>query len=92
MPSTHNVDLCDNWDAEKGDSVNWQSIPSTCTSSSTCTISQDGSNDWPFNESSPISIPSPSNTNTLKNNLVTGKIYYYNVSCCSVHTVTITGR
>jgi hypothetical protein len=92
MPTTHNQSICDNWSASKGDSVNWQSIPTTCTSSSTCSISQDGSNPWPFNESSPISIPSASNTNTLKSNLVPGQTYYYNVSCCSTHSVTITGK
>jgi len=92
MPSTHNINLCDNWEAGAGDSVNWQTIPSSCTATSKCTITQDGSNPWPFKEAAPISIPSASNSNTLRTDLSSGTVYYYNVSCCSTRSVTITGK
>jgi hypothetical protein len=91
MPTTHTVSICTDWEAEQGDSVSWTNVPASCTNTNPCTISQDGSNTWPFTANSPISIPSPSNF-TLKSNLVTGQTYYYNVSCCSIHSVTIGGK
>jgi hypothetical protein len=91
MPSTHSVSICTNWEAQQGDSVTWTNVPANCTSSNPCSISQDGNNTWPFTNTSPISIPSPS-TITLKMNLVTGQTYYYNASCCSTRSVTITGK
>ena len=91
MPSTHSVSICTNWEGGAGDSVNWKSVPTSCTSANPCSISQDGTKTWPFTASSPISIPSTTNF-TLKSDLVTGQTYYYNVSCCSTHSVTITGK
>jgi hypothetical protein len=91
MPSTHSVNICTNWEAEQGDAVSWTNVPATCTSANRCSISQDGNNTWPFTSPSPISIPSAS-TFTLKSDLATGQTYTYNVSCCSIHSVTITGK
>jgi len=91
MPTIHAVPICNNWEAQQGDQVSWTSIPSNCTSANPCSISQDGSNAWPFTAGSPISIPALTNF-TLRSDLVTGQTYYYNVSCCSIHSVTIGGK
>jgi hypothetical protein len=92
MPSTHSVGICEDFTARAGDSVNWTGIPSSCSSDyGSCTVSQDGSTPWPFQQASPIIIPSPSNV-PLRGDLAPGE-YTYEVNCCdaanTVHTVTI---
>ncbi len=91
MPSTVSVNICNNFEAQQGDTVSWTNVPANCTSANPCTISKDGNNTFPFANNSPISIPSPS-TITLRTDLVTGQTYYYSVSCCSIHSVTIGGK
>jgi hypothetical protein len=92
MPPTHNVGICEDFSAHAGDYVNWTGIPTSCsTDYGSCTVSQDGNNPWPFQQPSPITIPSPS-TVALKADLTLGE-YTYDVSVCAaenaVHTVTI---
>jgi hypothetical protein len=92
MPSVKNVGICDDFTAKAGDSVNWTGIPTSCAATlGSCTVYQDNGNTWPFQQASPITIPSPSNI-PLKADLAPGE-YTYAVSCCAtenaVHTVTI---
>ncbi len=90
-PTTRKPDLCSDFDADAGDYVEFQNIPSTCNyQSHNCEISA-GTTTWPFTAGPPIYLPPPS-TITLKSDLQDGD-YNYNVSCCTQdnapHTVTV---
>ncbi len=74
-PTTRTPNICDNFNAEPGDPVEWQAIPPTG-----CIVSQNGANVWPFSPASPITLPT-SNPITIKSALAAGS-YAYNVSCC----------
>ncbi|MGA8763348.1 MAG: hypothetical protein WB562_10830 [Candidatus Sulfotelmatobacter sp.] len=75
--------ICANFSASQNDTVQWQGAASGCQ------ISQDGTKPWPFNLSSPITLP----TNSIIKVVVGSGTYYFNVSCCTqeqaVHTVTV---
>jgi hypothetical protein len=75
--------MCSDFSGDPGDPVEWQGVPSNG-----CTISQNGTNTWPFNLASPITLPAPS-TITIKPGLSSGA-YYFNVSCCTSEQATKT--
>jgi len=84
--STRTPAICSDFSANTNDTVQWQGA------SAGCQISQDGTKTWPFNLSSPITLPSPSVIKVV----VGAGTYDYNVSCCSTeqatHTVTVTDQ
>jgi hypothetical protein len=79
--SDHNVNVCDDWNGQQGNKVTF-----TNTTNGNCTITQDGSNTWPFKEGPPLPVTgsiSPNGTlaTHLKNPLANGT-YSYAVDCC----------
>jgi hypothetical protein len=84
MAQTRTPNVCTNFSANKDDTVQWQGA------SAGCQISQDGTDTWPFNLPSPITLP----TSSIIKIVVGAGSYNYSVSCClqgaAVHTVTVT--
>jgi hypothetical protein len=76
--------ICSDFSAKTNDTVSWQGATSGCQ------ISQIGTDTWPFNLPSPITLPTASVVKVV----VGSGTYSYNVSCCSTeqatHTVTVT--
>lgn len=76
--------ICANFSTVEDATVEWQQAPSGCK------ISQDGEKTWPFNLSSPITLP----TSSIIEVAVGPGTYSFEVSCCpqgmAVHTVTVT--
>jgi len=87
-----------NFDADKGDSVEWKNATTNCI------VSQNGTDPFPFSSSNPDegvsnninpSPPTPVPTViVIADGTSAGKAYNYQISCCSqqnpVHTVTVT--
>jgi hypothetical protein len=91
MSTTRKPNICDSFSGNPGDPVEWQDIPPTG-----CTISQDGSNTFPFAPSTQgangpyITLPTTANI-TIKSTL-TAASYTFQASCCADHalkTVTV---
>ncbi|MGA8763349.1 MAG: hypothetical protein WB562_10835 [Candidatus Sulfotelmatobacter sp.] len=76
--------ICADFSANQNDTVQWQGAAPGCQ------ISQDGTKTWPFNLSSPITLP----TSSIIKVVVGPGTYSFKVSCClqgvAVHTVTVT--
>ena len=86
------INICDDWHGSQGNKVTW-----TNNTGTSCIISQDGSNTWPFKDGPPIPttglpIPNGGTASThLKNPLPNGT-YSYQVDCCkdlAQKTVTV---
>ncbi|MGC1371508.1 MAG: hypothetical protein WA824_05170 [Candidatus Sulfotelmatobacter sp.] len=87
-PTTRTPNLCSDFDADEGDYVDFQQVPSNCNyQSQNCQITQ-GTTTWPFTSGPPITLPSPT-TIQLKSPLEDGN-YKYNVSCCTTENATHT--
>jgi hypothetical protein len=85
MP-TISINICNNFSAKPGEPVRWQNIPV-----SGCTVSQDGSNGWPFNIGPPIVFPMPSAREiTIAKGLKPGKYYFLATCCPQAVCVTVT--
>jgi hypothetical protein len=84
----HDVDICNDWNGSKGDKVTFEN-----NSGNSCTITQNGTNSWPFKEGPPLpatgSIP-PGGTLVvhLANHLADGS-YSYMVNGCDNMTPKI---
>lgn len=76
------VPICDNFSANPGDIIRWTGI------SPGCTVSQDGSNTWPFAVPPPITLPVPGGVG-VKVGLTPGT-YCFIVSCCEKTRVCVT--
>ncbi len=77
----HVVDICDDWNGSQGNKVTFEN-----NSGGPCTITQDGTNTWPFKDGPPLpaagSIPDGGTLVThLKNPLANGP-YSYDVNGC----------
>ncbi len=81
-PTTRYPNICQSdWPANPGDPVEWQNVPPGGT-----TISQDGTNTWPFNLPSGFAYPNVA-TVEIRTNLGKGD-YSYDVECCEQGTAT----
>jgi hypothetical protein len=76
------VPICDSFSAKPGDIIEWTNIQPGCT------VSQDGSNPWPFTVPPPITPPAPGGVG-IKIGLPPGT-YCFIVSCCEKTRVCIT--
>jgi len=77
----HDVDICDDWNGSQGNKVTFDN-----DTDGPCTITQDGTNTWPFKDGPPLpatgSIPAGGTLVThLKNPLADGT-YTYVVNGC----------
>jgi hypothetical protein len=79
-PTTRTPNVCNSFSANRGDPIQWGGVPA-----SGCTISQDGSNPWPFSVGPPIHLPT-SSTVTIKSGLATGT-YSFNPECCTQRVI-----
>jgi hypothetical protein len=92
MPvTTRKPNMCNSFSGNPGDPVEWQGIPATG-----CTISQDGTNIFPFTPAAQgpnglyITLPTIAQI-TIKSPLAAAP-YTFDVSCCTDHalkTVTV---
>jgi hypothetical protein len=78
----HTVPICNDWNGSQGNKVTFINDSGT-----TCTVTQDGTNTWPFKDGPPLpatgSIPDGGTLTThLKNPLANGS-YTYAVNGCS---------
>ncbi len=85
MPNDHSVNICNDWNGGQGNKVTF-----TNNTGEDCTITQDGTNPWPFKDGPPLpttgSIPNGGTVTThLKNPLADGT-YTYSVDCCDDET------
>ena len=78
--ATHNVNVCNNFNASPGDTVNFSN-----SSGTTCNISQLGTDPWPFTSGPPLKVPPAGATTLIKSPLAPGT-YNYNVDCCPTQT------
>ena len=81
----HTVDICNDWNGNKGDKVTLVN-----NTQRNCIISQDNGNTWPFKDGPPIPAsgsipPGGSATTHLKKSLADGR-YPYQVDCCRSQT------
>lgn len=75
--------ICSNFSAASGASVNWTNVPPGCT------LTPDPGSPWPFNAGPPIKFPAPSNPPAkIKEGLAPGA-YRFLASCCP-HPITVT--
>jgi hypothetical protein len=80
MSTIRTPNICSNFSANPGDSVQWQGVPTAG-----CQITANGT--WPFNLGPPISLPTLMVVG-IPLDLGAGT-YYFEVSCCSTHSVTV---
>ena len=83
MP-TVSTSACQNFNASLGDEVSFSGITGSCS------ITSITGQTWPFQNSSPINFPLPSNTKVkiLAGGLAVGSTYSFSVSCCSSDAAT----
>ena len=85
MSPTINTNVCSDFTAAPDDAVNFLDYGAGCT------LSQDGTNTWPFTIASPFNLPCPTIIK-IKSNLPAGP-YTFNATCCdtdALKTVTVT--
>jgi hypothetical protein len=72
-----NIGVCNSFHGSPGDQVNF-TTPSATT---TCNITQDGNNTWPFTSGPPIQVPPAGATTYIAN--LPDAVYHYDVDCCT---------